>query len=167
MGVPADFSVEQRSDTGSVLRFTGDLNIATIGPIDKKLKSLDQTLELIDMADAGHIDTVGAWIVHRLARDHDCEIVNLSESGARLVEAVGKSDVGEIEHPHRPNVVTRVVGGTGDGVMLAFTSMQAMLSFFDAIVRCWRKPPIRAAFAGQRPCVISNSSAHRRWASSG
>ncbi|MFN3818369.1 ABC transporter permease [Blastomonas sp.] len=135
MGVPADFSVEERSDTGAVLRFTGDLNIATVGPIDKQLKSLDQTLGLIDMADAGHIDTVGAWIVHRLARDHGCDIVNLSESGARLVEAVGKSDLGAVERPHRPNVVTRVVAGTGEGVMLAFSSMLAMLSFFGAIVR--------------------------------
>ncbi len=135
MGAPADFAIEERSETGAVLRFSGDLDIATIGPIDTRLKSLDQTLALIDMADIGHIDTVGAWIVHRLARDHGCEIVNLSESGTRLVEAVGKSDVGDLERPHRPNVVTRAVGGTGEGVMLALTSMLAMLSFFGSIVR--------------------------------
>jgi len=135
MGVPADFSVEQRSDTGAVLRFTGDLDIATIGPLDKRLKSLDQSPVLIDMADVGHIDTVGAWIVHRLARDHNCEIVNLSESGGRLVEAVGKSDVGEVDAPPRPDIVTRAVGGIGEGVMLALTSMVGMLSFFGAIVR--------------------------------
>ena len=135
MGVPADFSVEERSETGAVLRFTGDLDIATIGPIDTRLKSLDQKLALIDMADVGHIDTVGAWIVHRLARDHDCEIDNLSESGSRLVEAVGKSDMGDIAPPPRPNLINRTVGSVGEGTMLALTSMVGMLSFFGALVR--------------------------------
>jgi phospholipid/cholesterol/gamma-HCH transport system permease protein len=135
MGVPADFSVEERSETGAVLRFSGDLDIATIGPLDKRLKSLDQNLALIDMADVGHIDTVGAWIVHRLARDHGCDIVNLSESGSRLVEAVGQSDLGDLKAPPRPNILTRTVSSVGEGTMLAFSSMVGMLSFFGALVR--------------------------------
>jgi len=135
MGAPADFVLEERSEDGPVLRFTGDLDIATIGQLNRRLVKLDQSIGLIDMADVGHIDTVGAWIVYRLARDHKCEIVNQSESGTRLVEAVGKSDLGDLEPPQRPDVITRVVSSTGEGVLLAFSSMLSMLSFFGAIVR--------------------------------
>lgn len=135
MGVPADFVIDQGDTGGAVLRFTGDLDIATIGPINARLVKLDQSITTIDMGQVGHIDTVGAWIVHRLARDHGCEIINQSESGARLVEAVGRSDLGEVIPPERPNVITRIAAGTGEAVMLAMASTLAMLSFFGAIVR--------------------------------
>ena len=69
MGAPADFAIEERGETGAVLRFSGNLDITTIAALDKKLKAIDQPVGLIDMADAGHIDTVGAWVVYRLARD--------------------------------------------------------------------------------------------------
>lgn len=135
MGVPADFVLEERSEGGPALRFSGDLDIATIGALNKRLNALDQPVGLIDMQGVDHIDTVGAWTIYRLARDHGCEIVNQSESGARLVEAVGKSDIGEVEQPPRPNAVIRVVGGVGEAMLLAFGSTLAMLSFFGAIVR--------------------------------
>jgi phospholipid/cholesterol/gamma-HCH transport system permease protein len=135
MGAPADFAIEERSETGAVLRFSGDLDIATISSLNARLKDIEQPLGLIDMADVGHIDTVGAWIVYRLARDNQCEIVNLSESGDRLVEAVGKSDLGPLEAPHRPNVFTRVFASVGEGVLMAFTSLLGMIGFFGAMVR--------------------------------
>lgn len=135
MGVPADFAIEERSQTGAVLRFSGDLDIATISPLNVRLKAVDQPLALIDMADIGHIDTVGAWLVYRLARDHRCEIVNLSEAGTRLVEAVGKSDMGDPGTAPRPNILIRTVAGIGEGVVMAMTSMLGMLGFFGSLVR--------------------------------
>ena len=135
MGAPADFAIEERSESGAVLRFSGNLDITTIAAIDKRLQQIDQPVGLIDMAGAGHIDTVGAWIVYRLARDQRCEIVNLSESGSRLVEAVGKSDLGDLAPPERPGAFARVLASVGDGTMMAFGSMLGMLSFFGALVR--------------------------------
>ena len=135
MGAPADFAIEERGETGAVLRFSGNLDITTIAALDKRLKAIDQPIGLIDMADTGHIDTVGAWVVYRLARDQRCEIVNLSESGSRLVEAVGRSDISDIEPPHRPNVVSRVLASVGEATMTALGSMLGMLGFFGALVR--------------------------------
>ncbi|MFZ5701615.1 MAG: ABC transporter permease [Pseudomonadota bacterium] len=138
MGAPADFAIEERGETGAVLRFSGNLDITTIADLDRRLKAIDQQVSLIDMADAGHIDTVGAWVVYRLARDHRCEIVNLSESGSRLVEAVGRSDISDIEPPHRPNVFARMLGSVGEATMTALGSMLGMLGmlgFFGALVR--------------------------------
>ena len=135
MGAPADFAIEERGESGAVLRFSGNLDITTIAQLDKRLKQIDQPVALIDMADAGHIDTVGAWVVYRLARDQRCEIVNLSESGSRLVEAVGRSDISDVEPPQRPNVINRVLGSVGEATMMAFGSMLGMLGFFGALVR--------------------------------
>lgn len=135
MGALADFAIEERGETGAVLRFSGNLDITTIAALDKRLKAIDQPIGLIDMADTGHIDTVGAWVVYRLARDQRCEIVNLSESGSRLVEAVGRSDISDIEPPHRPNVVSRVLASVGEATMTALGSMLGMLGFFGALVR--------------------------------
>jgi phospholipid/cholesterol/gamma-HCH transport system permease protein len=135
MGAPAEFVIEERAEIGAVLRFSGNLDITTIAQLDRQLGQVDQPIDLIDMADAGHIDTVGAWLVYRLARDQRCEIVNLSESGSRLVEAVGRSDISNVEPPHRPNVLSRTLAGIGEATMTALGSMLGMLGFFGALVR--------------------------------
>jgi phospholipid/cholesterol/gamma-HCH transport system permease protein len=62
----ADFTEEQ-VDRGAVLRFTGRLTLARIGDIPKRLKRLGTPPDIIDISNVERMDTVGAWIVHKLS----------------------------------------------------------------------------------------------------
>ncbi|WP_373487018.1 MlaE family lipid ABC transporter permease subunit [Blastomonas sp.] len=135
MGAPADFTIETRDDGSAVLRFIGDLNIATIGHLPERLQQTNETIAAIDLADVSHIDTVGAWIVHRLARDEKAKIINAGDIAERLIEAVGRADPGPLEPPPRQSAVIRILDETGKGVIMAGISALGMISFFGSIVR--------------------------------
>ena len=66
MNAAADFEFDQ-----GTLRFTGELTLARIGDLPARLAALGETTTTVDLAAVDRIDTVGAWLVHRLARDHD------------------------------------------------------------------------------------------------
>ena len=75
MADAADFTQEQLPDGTGVVRFSGRLAIAAIGDLDTRLQSLAGPIQKIDLANIDHIDTVGAWLIYRTAKQHDAEIV--------------------------------------------------------------------------------------------
>ena len=83
----ADFRLETDAEGRTVLALSGNLLVSTAGFLDPQLRALDQPIARIDLADAGEIDTVGAWIVWRLARDHGATIAGADEMAARLISA--------------------------------------------------------------------------------
>jgi phospholipid/cholesterol/gamma-HCH transport system permease protein len=92
MAQPADFTEEQLPEGGSILRLTGALSIARLGDIDERLRSVAATVSRIDISQIEHIDTVGAWLVYRTARDHGAQIVGADSDAQRLIAAVEGSD---------------------------------------------------------------------------
>ncbi len=113
---------------------SGPYLVSTIGAADEDLRAIDQPVDRIDLSGVTEIDTVGAWVVHKLAQDHDAKIVGASERAQRLVDAL--LDVGgeeEIEAP-RPPVYERVPGALGEKVYVARTGIIGVLSFLGAII---------------------------------
>src|SRR5579884_2251924 len=70
MTAAADF---EEDDKGA-LRFSGSLTLGQLGDLPNRLAAIDRPPERIDLSQTEGIDTVGAWLVHRIARDHDVPI---------------------------------------------------------------------------------------------
>jgi phospholipid/cholesterol/gamma-HCH transport system permease protein len=115
MAQPADFSEEQLPGGGTVLRLLGTLAIAHIGDLDLRLRSASNTVTQIDLSSIEHIDTVGAWLIYRTARDHGAQITGADLDAQRLIQAVANADENKIPKP-KSSQVLRVLEEVGEAV---------------------------------------------------
>jgi phospholipid/cholesterol/gamma-HCH transport system permease protein len=107
-----DFSIED-GQRGRRLVLTGNYLVSTIGPIDRRLLSVDGELAEIDLSGVREIDTVGAWVALRLARETGGTIVGADERATRLIEALSDTEAGGTVAPERPPLFERVFAATG------------------------------------------------------
>ncbi|MFZ1367286.1 STAS domain-containing protein, partial [Sphingorhabdus sp.] len=89
---PADFTQDTAEEGGLILRLNGAWTIAGVADADKRLRALGDAVRHIDLSAVEHIDTVGAWIVYRTARDMGADIVGVNANARSLIEAVGGVD---------------------------------------------------------------------------
>ncbi|WP_298674471.1 ABC transporter permease [uncultured Sphingomonas sp.] len=129
MGAAADFS-----EDGDVLRFTGDLSLAKLGDLPQRLRGLGEGVRRVDLSRVERIDTVGAWIVHRFARDHDAAIEGLDPEQARLLAHVGDADQPVAMRPRYLSPFTRVLGEIGAATATAGKTLLGLLGFLGATV---------------------------------
>ena len=85
-------TAEFEQDSGGTLRFSGDLLLRTLGTLPDRLDAISGPVERIDLSGIGRIDTVGAWVVHRLATRHEAAIEGLDEDGRYLLDSVVAAD---------------------------------------------------------------------------
>src|SRR3546814_14727304 len=73
----------------------------------------------LDLSGVEHIDTIGAWLIHRTARDRDVRISGANADAKRLIEVVGKA--GQTVDVRRPYVTPfrRVLGEIGEATITA------------------------------------------------
>jgi phospholipid/cholesterol/gamma-HCH transport system permease protein len=127
----ADF-VRDEAD-GETIRFTGDLSLARLGDMPARLDA-ERGARTLDLTGVERIDTVGAWIVHRFAREHDARIVGLSEEGGRLVDQVVDADR-PVAVPARPLPAgLRVLDEVGAATATAGRTLYGLLGFMGATV---------------------------------
>lgn len=125
-------TAEFEQDSGGTVRFSGDLLLRTLGKLPDRLDSLAGPIERIDLSEVGRIDTVGAWVVHRLAARHDAQIDGLDEDGRYLLDQVVAADQ-PVALPDRPsNAFTKLLGEIGDAVVVTFRTLNGLLGFLGA-----------------------------------
>src|SRR3546814_5131485 len=91
------------------------------------------------MSGIDHIDTVGAWLVHRFATEHDAEITGLDADGRYLLEQVSAADAPVAARAPPPTPFTRVLGEIGDAVVVSLTTLYGLLGFLGATTLAfWR-----------------------------
>ena len=136
---------------GATLVLTGRLVISAVGPLDRDLRTLDDTIAKVDLSQVEEIDTVGAWIVWRVANDHNAQIVGASEGAQRLIDAVGSSaSTAEILPPRVPLVervpeaVGQLVTGWGRGTVEIIGFLGAILVSWWGMVRHPSRFPMKA-----------------------
>lgn len=135
MAEVADFTEENLPDGGSVLRFSGTLVIAAVNGLDTRLRGLEGPVREIDLGGIDHIDTVGAWLIHRTARDHDAKITGADNDAKRLIEAVGDVDEDTPLRIPRPTSLIRFLTEVGVGVVTAATTFLRFLAFVGQVVK--------------------------------
>src|SRR5262245_60963238 len=87
MNAAPDFKFDNRT-----LRFTGELTLARLGDLPQRLATIDATPAEVDLSGVDRIDTVGAWLVHRIVRDHDAKLVGADEDVANLLQQLATAD---------------------------------------------------------------------------
>ncbi len=116
MAQAADFTEEQLPEGGTILRLGGTLAISQIGELDERLRVSSAEVRQIDLSQIDHIDTVGAWLVYRTARDRGAQIVGADSDAQRLIAAVSGSDDIEVETP-KLSPALRVLHEVGEAVV--------------------------------------------------
>jgi phospholipid/cholesterol/gamma-HCH transport system permease protein len=102
-----------------VLRFQGDLTLPRLGVLPNRLDRLKGNDFLIDLSGVGRIDTIGAWLVHRTARERGGEIVNADPSVSSLIRQVEKADQPVKVRPDPPPPFQRVLDQLGTATVEA------------------------------------------------
>jgi phospholipid/cholesterol/gamma-HCH transport system permease protein len=134
MTAMADFDRDE-TGSGTTLRFSGDLSLATLGDLPDRLRDWNEPVTRIDLSGIDRIDTVGAWLVHRLARERDAEVIGLEGDEARLFEQVASASDQPVAQPRdQGGPFVRVVAETGEAVITAFHTLYGLLGFMGATV---------------------------------
>jgi phospholipid/cholesterol/gamma-HCH transport system permease protein len=133
MDSPADFTIDEQ-DGRQVVRFSGALTLAGIGKLPQRLDALRQRDAVVDLSGISAMDTVGAWLVHKLARDCDAELRGCSEDSAALIEQVSQADQPVKMRPDRMPPLYRVLGQIGEATVRAGRTMLGLLGFFGSLL---------------------------------
>jgi len=137
MSGPADFSIDE-AEGRPTLRFTGALVLPRLRDVPDRLDALGIAPARIDISGVDRMDTVGAWLIHRVARDSDAEIDGASKDAARLLEQVGKADEPVQVRPDRTFPLLRVLGQIGDATTASLRTLYGLLGFFGAtLIAAW------------------------------
>lgn len=125
-------TAEFEQDSGGTLRFSGDLLLRTLGKLPDRLDSLSGPVDRIDLSGIGRIDTVGAWVVHRLATRHDAQIEGLDEDGRYLLDSVVAADQPVALPDRSSSAASRLLGEIGDAAVITVRTLYGLLGFLGA-----------------------------------
>jgi phospholipid/cholesterol/gamma-HCH transport system permease protein len=113
MRVWADLTLQEDDAGRPVAVLSGPLTVSSIGVVDRALREHTGDLAKVDISAVPEIDTVGAWTVWRVLRDHQAELIGASDKAERLIAAVSKSKGHGETGAHRLPLVERTAQGLG------------------------------------------------------
>lgn len=116
-----------------VLRFRGNLSLLRVRRLSEEIDQITAEKITVDLAEVERMDTVGAWLIHKLERDRGATIVNVSPDQQTLIDQVAKADRPvQLEEEEEP-VIEEIVGRVGSATQLAAQTMLGLLGFFGAL----------------------------------
>ncbi|CAN5437420.1 ABC transporter permease [soil metagenome] len=133
----ADFQEERRDDV-AIVRLSGNFAVAHLDTLPDRLDAVSGPVGRVDMAGVTHIDTIGAWIIHRFAARHGAQLEGASDDAARLIAEVGKDEDPVSIRPDASPPLLRVLGEIGAATRIAGETMYGLLGFFGAtLITAW------------------------------
>ena len=135
MNAPADFSIDGDGSDGSrVIRFTGNMSMACLDTLPQRLQAVSGPVAQLDLSRVERLDTVGAWLVHRYAREHDAKITGLGEDARNLFEQVRAAEAPVMVREQAGNPFIKLLAEVGDAVVQTFRTLVGLLGFMGATV---------------------------------
>ena len=131
MSAPADFDL---ADGGRTLRFSGTLTLAQLRDVPQQLDELEASPDRIDIGPVERMDTVGAWLIHRLARDHDIPVDGANPEQAHLLEQIAAADHPLEEQPSPTPTLQRLLDRMGEATVRAGVTLVGLIGFFGAVL---------------------------------
>jgi phospholipid/cholesterol/gamma-HCH transport system permease protein len=125
---------ESLEEGRKVLRLEGDLTLSRLGPLPtrfEKLKARDLTL---DLSGVGRMDTIGAWLIHRTARNCGGTVTGARPEIQELIDQVAAFDTPVKVRPDPTSPFERVLGQVGGATVLAGRTMVGLIGFFGAML---------------------------------
>ena len=126
--------IETQADGRRVLRFSGNLTLLRVRKLSEQLKEIEGNHLTVDLTEVDRMDTVGAWLVHKLERDHGAEIVGADEDQQTLIDHVARADQPmKVRREYEPPL-RQAVGEMGAAVLTAGKTLVGLLGFFGALL---------------------------------
>src|SRR5688572_31102061 len=91
MSIEPDF-VQRAEDGDCVLRFSGNLTLLRVRKLSEQLKDIEAERLVVDLTEVDRMDTVGAWLVHKLERDRGARVIGADEDQQTLIDHVARAD---------------------------------------------------------------------------
>ena len=132
-----DFKLDESGADGTRLVLSGQLTLASIAPLERELKRLSGPIAFIDLAAVDEIDTVGAWVVCQVARQHNAAITGENDAAERLLRAVRDIDPGGDTRAPRAPVWERVPVAVGEKLYASRSGIYGVVGFFGQILLAW------------------------------
>lgn len=129
----AEYTLEEKGGRLTVV-ITGPLVVSSIGMLDPQLRELEEPVQFVDISGVSRIDTVGAWLVHRLKRDHSAQVLGASEQADILLEAVESCESTAAIAPPRGKTAMRVAEHVGTKVIEFGKGARQNVGFLGAIL---------------------------------
>lgn len=143
-GVPSDADIDEAGASTRImredgrLRIEGPLTIAAAAGVEQNLRDIGAVRE-IDVSGVTRIDTVGAWLLHRLQREGNATITGLKPHGERLLKAVSAADRPAAVHPERLPFLPRELQRVGDYMVNFVETLTSGLAFLGlTLISAWR-----------------------------
>jgi len=133
MAGPAEL-FESHQDGRRVLRFSGNLTLSRSRSLSRQLDAIAEERLIVDLSGVERMDTVGAWLIHKLLRDHDVELVGATEEQVALVQNVGAADRPAKLRPDGPPPFLRTIMMIGESVITAIKTLVALIGFLGAVI---------------------------------
>ena len=125
-------------DGSRIIRLTGNLSIAYLDDLPDRLAALQGEVAALDLSAIDHIDTIGAWVIHRTARDRSARVEGADADVQRLIDEVSKAAQPIELHPPQISPFRRVLGEIGEATSVAGQTLLGLLGFFGAtLVAFW------------------------------
>ena len=129
-----DFTVEDGGNGASVVALRGPLRVYSIGDLDQRLEAVTEKIGTVDLSQVTSIDTVGAWIAYRVARDWNAEITGASEDAERLIAAVSQARGDDEVEEESPGAATLAMAWLGSLILRAWVGGVRILGFFGTVL---------------------------------
>jgi phospholipid/cholesterol/gamma-HCH transport system permease protein len=133
MTVTADFA-SNYEEGRCVLRFSGNLTLLRVRKLAEQLAGIDAQPLVVDLTEVERMDTVGAWLVHKLERDRGATIVGASEDQQTLINHVARADRPVTVRREYEPPLRQFVGELGAATQTAMGTMVGLLGFFGALL---------------------------------
>lgn len=131
----ADFTTETGADGGISIALSGPLCVSSVGRIDERLRAIEERVEAIDLARVGEFDTVGAWVVARMAEERGAKITGGSAEAMRLIAAVRGEHIDEDLSETVPTSADEAAGEPGALANIAQRFGAFVIAYADGVVR--------------------------------
>jgi len=133
MTLSAGFDCETQ-DGRSVLRFSGHLTLLRARKLSEQIKEIPDGEIVIDLSGVERMDTVGAWLIHKLERDRGATVTGATEDQRTLIDHVTQADRPVKVKREDDNALLRVFDEVGDAVLMAGRTLIGLLGFFGALL---------------------------------
>jgi phospholipid/cholesterol/gamma-HCH transport system permease protein len=133
MSVTTDLS-SNVEDGHCVLRFSGSLTLLRVRRLSEQLAEIEAEGLVVDLSEVEKMDTVGAWLVHKLERDRGATVIGATNEQQLLLDHVANADQPVKIKRDYESPFQRVLGQVGASMMMAGRTMLGLLGFFGALL---------------------------------
>jgi phospholipid/cholesterol/gamma-HCH transport system permease protein len=126
--------IQRVEDGHCVLRFSGNLTLLRVRKLSEQLKEVEGEKLVVDLTEVDRMDTVGAWLVHKLERDQGARIVGADEDQQTLIDHVARADQPmKVRREYEPPL-RQAVREIGIATQTAAGTLVGLLGFFGAML---------------------------------